>query len=229
MATMDAESAREWVRLVGSDGVAMAAVIVVMGPGGQGRVVLDALLASGRTVAGVLDDGSDQGEIWGVPVIGRPETWGEHAADGVAFAVAMGDGRRRRALGEAMLAAGATLAAVVHPAATVSARARLGRGVHILAGAAIGPDAVVGDFSIANQNAAVDHDCVLGVAVGLGPGVTLPGGVQIGDGAFVGAGATLLPGVRVGPGAVVGAGAVVTKDVPAGVTVAGNPARVLVK
>jgi UDP-2-acetamido-3-amino-2,3-dideoxy-glucuronate N-acetyltransferase len=46
-------------------------------------------------------------------------------------------------------------------------------------------------------------------------------------GASLGSGATILGGVRIGERAIVGAGAVVTKDVPHGATVAGNPARVL--
>ena len=45
--------------------------------------------------------------------------------------------------------------------------------------------------------------------------------------ATIGTGAILLPGVTVGEGAVVGAGAVVTKDVPPGAVIAGNPAKVL--
>jgi len=46
-------------------------------------------------------------------------------------------------------------------------------------------------------------------------------------GASIGSGATLLCGITIGEQAVIGAGAVVTKDVPAGAVVAGNPARVL--
>jgi acetyltransferase-like isoleucine patch superfamily enzyme len=44
-------------------------------------------------------------------------------------------------------------------------------------------------------------------------------------GASIGAGAVIVCGVTIGEGATVGAGAVVTKDVPAGATVVGNPAR----
>jgi UDP-2-acetamido-3-amino-2,3-dideoxy-glucuronate N-acetyltransferase len=46
-------------------------------------------------------------------------------------------------------------------------------------------------------------------------------------GASIGSSATILCGVTVGEGAVVGAGSVVTRDVPAGAVVAGNPARIL--
>jgi len=46
-------------------------------------------------------------------------------------------------------------------------------------------------------------------------------------GASIGSGSTILCGVEIGEGAMVGAGSVVTKNVPPGVIVAGNPARVL--
>ncbi len=51
----------------------------------------------------------------------------------------------------------------------------------------------------------------------------------VGRGASIGSGATILCGVTIGEYAVVGAGAVVTTDVPAGTSVVGNPARVLIR
>jgi len=50
--------------------------------------------------------------------------------------------------------------------------------------------------------------------------------IRIGANVWIGAGALILPGVTIGDDAVIGAGSVVTRDVPAGATAMGNPARV---
>lgn len=50
--------------------------------------------------------------------------------------------------------------------------------------------------------------------------------ITIGRNVWIGGGAIILPGVSIGDGALIGAGSVVTRDVPAGCTAFGNPARV---
>jgi acetyltransferase-like isoleucine patch superfamily enzyme len=52
--------------------------------------------------------------------------------------------------------------------------------------------------------------------------------VVVSDDVWIGNNATILKGVHIGAGAIVQPGAVVTRDVSAGVTVAGNPARELI-
>jgi maltose O-acetyltransferase len=49
--------------------------------------------------------------------------------------------------------------------------------------------------------------------------------IRIGSSVWIGGGAIILPGVTIGDNALIGAGSVVTRDVPAGVTAFGNPAR----
>ncbi len=51
--------------------------------------------------------------------------------------------------------------------------------------------------------------------------------VTVGKNVWIGGGAILLPGITVGDDAIIGAGAVVTRDVPSGATVVGNPARLI--
>ena len=71
------------------------------------------------------------------------------------------------------------------------------------------------------------HDGDEGITRSLGEGLEFGRPITIGRDVWIGGGALILPRVGVGDGAIIGAGSVVTRDVPAGVTVAGNPARPL--
>ena len=53
------------------------------------------------------------------------------------------------------------------------------------------------------------------------------GCIEVMQDCFIGLGSIIMPGVRIGPRAVVAAGSVVTKDVPEGAIVGGNPAKVI--
>jgi sugar O-acyltransferase (sialic acid O-acetyltransferase NeuD family) len=106
--------------------------------------------------------------------------------------------------------------AILSPFVTLTSNIRIGRHFH------------------ANLYSYVAHDCVVGDFVTFAPGVKCNGNVVIEDHAYIGAGAVIKQGqpgapLVIGRGAVVGMGAVVTKSVPPGVTVVGNPARLLIK
>ncbi|MBK5649434.1 acetyltransferase [Acinetobacter johnsonii] len=92
----------------------------------------------------------------------------------------------------------------------------------------------IGKCFHANLYSYVEHDCVIGDYVTFAPGVKCNGNIHIEDHAYIGTGAVIKQGTPdrplvIGKGAIVGMGAVVTKSVPAGVTVVGNPARILEK
>jgi sugar O-acyltransferase (sialic acid O-acetyltransferase NeuD family) len=92
----------------------------------------------------------------------------------------------------------------------------------------------IGKHFHANIYSYIEHDCVIGDYVTFAPAVKCNGNIRIENHAYIGTGAIIKQGkpgqpLIIGKGAVVGMGAVVTKNVPAGVTVVGNPSRPLVK
>jgi UDP-2-acetamido-3-amino-2,3-dideoxy-glucuronate N-acetyltransferase len=121
----------------------------------------------------------------------------------------------------------------------ILAGARVGRDCNICSHCLIEGDVVIGDRVTVKSGVQVWDGLRLDDDVFIGPNVTFTNDryprsghkdyvkliTVVEAGASIGGGATLLPGVRIGAAAVVGAGAVVTKDVPAGTTVVGNPAK----
>jgi len=194
---------------------------VILGAGGHGRVVAEALRASGRRIAAFLDpDRSLWGkEVEDIRVAGGDEALSEFPVARFAFAIGVGgrkDTRLRRALHEAAAARGAVLPPVVAASASVARSARLGDGAQVLTCAVVHPGASVGAGTVVNTAAVVEHDCVLGAHAFVAPGAILCGGVKVGDGTFIGAGAVILPGVELGSNVLVAAGTVVRADVPDG-------------
>ncbi len=200
--------------------------LAIYGTGGHGEVVADAADAAGFSLLGFLDDDPGAEAPRGLPGRAlRPLDPDDPRLDHAAFIVAIGDNAARLRVHRRLADAGRTMVNVVHPAAVVSGRATLGRGVFVGAHTLIQPSTTLGDACLVNSAAVVEHHCRLGDAVHVAPGAVLGGGVRVGEMTLLGLGSRVLPGVVVGERCIVGAGAVVTRDVAGGVTVMGCPAR----
>jgi acetyltransferase-like isoleucine patch superfamily enzyme len=122
-------------------------------------------------------------------------------------------------------------------------RSKIGTFVEIQKGARIGKHCKISSHTFICQGVTIEDGVFIGHNVtfinDMYPRATAEGGglqteadwvcipTLVRKGASIGSSATILAGVTVGEKAIVGAGSVVTKDVPPGAIVAGNPARVL--
>jgi sugar O-acyltransferase (sialic acid O-acetyltransferase NeuD family) len=199
---------------------------LIIGAGGHGKVVADAMRLVGMSLLGFVDDNSDMigQQLLGFPVLGKISQWQEFDVDGLIIAI--GSNHIRHMIQQQVEATGRpNWIRVIHPKAVLAETVKVGSGTVVAAGAIVNPDTVIGRHVIINTGATVDHDCVVGDYVHIAPGVHLAGGVKIGDNTFVGIGGVVIPNCHIGTNATIGAGSVVIKDVPAGVTAKGVPAR----
>ena len=206
--------------------------ILVIGAGGHGQVVADILgsrirIGEPLQVVGYLDDDARlHGEARvGGRVLGPLEAHRSIPHD--ALVVAVGDNARRRQLFQTFAAEGERFVAATHASTIVGEDVEIGHGAMVAAGVILNPGVRVGQNVILNTACSIDHHCVIGDHAHVAPGVRLGGQVIVGDMTLVGIGAVVLPGIRIGERTIVGGGAVVIDDVPDGVTVVGNPARVM--
>jgi sugar O-acyltransferase (sialic acid O-acetyltransferase NeuD family) len=205
--------------------------IVIVGAGGQGRIVADILLASRAAgsatepVAFVDDVCAPGEEIFGIPVAGPLSELA--SVDHDAVIVAIGDNAARRATTERLLASGESLGIACHPSVIVGAEVHIGAGSMLSAGAIITPRARLGTGVLLNTRSSVDHDSVLGDFVHVSAGAVVGARCHIGEETMISLGASVSSDRTVGARTIVGAGAVVVRDIPDDVVAYGVPARVM--
>lgn len=194
--------------------------LAVFGAGGFSREVHDLVRTCGHSVVGFIDDVA--GPVHspsGLPVYRSIE---EMDVDGAVIAV--GDTTQRERVTR-LLETRSSLVTLIHPSACVSPSARIGAGTLVMQNVVVNAQAVVGQSVILNVGSCIAHDCTVGEFCHIAPAAQLAGGSSVGARTFCGTASVILPGVTVGSDCIVGAGGVVNRDVPAGLTVVGVPAR----
>jgi sugar O-acyltransferase (sialic acid O-acetyltransferase NeuD family) len=200
--------------------------VYVYGAGGHSLVVMDLLRDLGIPVLAVFaDEGRRHTKhgivLPGVRIVG-PEQFDDPKAP---FVMCIGQNSERAEI-VAMLQHGEFFTAI-HSSALIAPTATIGEGTVVLHGAVVQANARIGKQVLINTAASVDHDNIIGDYVHISPHATLCGHVEVGEGTHVGAGAVIIPSVKVGKWSTIGAGAVIIRDVPDGVTMVGNPARLV--
>lgn len=210
----------------------------IAGAGGFGREVIpivkqminDLPQAQSAEIVFILEN-SDVSEVNGYKVLSQQE-FIDSPYEEKFFNIAIGDSKVRERIANLLIEAGAVPFTAAHLNTVIYAESEIHSSAILCPFVTVTANAKIGKFFHANIYSYVAHDCVIGDYVTFAPGVKCNGNVTIEDHAYIGAGAVIKQGtakrpVVIGAGAVVGMGAVVTKSVPAGTTVFGNPAKPL--
>lgn len=194
----------------------MAQRWLILGAGGHGRSVADAIAANGDYVVGFLDDGQPVGTLVnGTPVLGALSLAWEldrlFAASDQAppdqVVVAIGNPPLRQTWQQVLEQVAIPLGVVLHPRASVSATAQIGLGSVVLAGAVVNANASLHAGVLVNSGAVVDHDATCGPYSQLAVNAAMAGGSRLAPLAFLrpgevlGCGETRFAALELSPGA----------------------------
>jgi sugar O-acyltransferase (sialic acid O-acetyltransferase NeuD family) len=183
--------------------------LLVLGAGGHGRSIAEAAELTGVfQVVGFLDDSLPVGElVLGYPILGLVASLATNHLVCDQAIVAIGNNSIREALMQRLAEVGIEVATLIHPRASVSPRAVVGKGSTVMASAVVGTEAHLGVGAIVNCGAVVDHHARVEDFGHLGVNACMAGGSVLGRRAWMQAGSSLGYGVVVSAGYILQPGA----------------------
>ncbi|MFN6140506.1 MAG: acetyltransferase [Planctomycetota bacterium] len=202
-------------------------LVFVLGAGGHAKMVIETLVSMDRyDLYGCLDTASTSEKLLGFPIFPEnPQTLATLLDAKAQALVALGDNKLRQRVTLKLQELGFSFATAIAQSAYVSPSAIVGSGTVIMPKAVVGASAKIGQGVVLNTASSVDHDVDIGDFVHVAPGCHLAGNVRVEQGAMLGIGTCVIPERHIGAWAILGANSTVVRDVPAGTTYIGTPAR----
>lgn len=206
--------------------------VLIVSAGGFGRSMLNTIKTDPANnvewrVIGFLDSRAELAEVAPLPILGDPLSYryDPQMAPRQEFLCALGEPAQRRRFAAPLLAQGARFMNLRHGLRDASG-ITMGQGCMFESEVRMGVDTRMGDFVIIQSTTVIGYEVKIGSYTTIGSFVFIGGRAEIGSDVIIHPHASILPGKKIGDGAVIGAGAVVMSDVPPGVTMIGNPAKV---
>lgn len=204
--------------------------LVIIGARGWGREVFDIAVAcitagADLDVKGFLDDKVDalDGKSGYPPILGSVELYKIQPDD--VFMCALGDVNFKKQYAEIILNKGGEFISLIHPTAIIGNNVKWGKGCIIGAYANLSSDTRLGDFVTFSIKAGMGHDSTIGDFSHIGGMTNISGFVTIGSLVTVHPCCNITPHRNIADNAVIGTSSVVLRNVKAGTTVFGNPAK----
>ena len=205
--------------------------ILLIGGGGHCASVADVLFRTNEYDKIGIVDIEDQDLLFGIiPVVGTDDDLSQLRKDyDYAFITvgSIGDTSLRERLLNNVLTLGFSIPNIVDPSAVISEYTTLASGIFIGKNAVVNSRVDIGEGVIVNTGAIVEHDCKIGPFSHIATGATLCGGVEVGKSTHIGAGSVVKQYLSIGDNCIIGMGSVVINNIENGLTVVGNPAKMI--
>lgn len=161
------------------------------------------------------------------PFLGNENNFNFTSGDNVVISIA--DWRLREKIYVKLKTKNVHFPNLIHQNTFISSSSQISEGAILCPFVTLTSNIKIGKNFHANIYSYIAHDCKIGDNVTFAPSVKCNGNVEIGDNVYIGTGTIIHQGkpnkpLKIGKGAVIAAGSVVTKSVPEGMTVFGNPA-----
>lgn len=205
--------------------------VIIVGSSGHSKVIIDIFEKENKyQIIGLLDAYRNIGdETLGYKVIGKEDDLPILLSknSNCKIFIAIGDNWIRNKVMNKItdIVPSIDFATTIHPSAQIGKNVQIGKGAAIMPGAIINSDTTIGDFTIINTKASIDHDSKMLNFSSLAPNVTMGGNVLIGQFSAISIGATIKHGLTIGDHSIIGAGALLMKNCGDNLIMYGIPAK----